>query len=257
VQGLHCYRAYVSYWLDAVDEHSLHSPFLFNLMTRVISVVPVYHAPLERLRQELMRDKNEIPFNDLGTGATLLPRSRSISTIAKRSLSPARFSCLYQRLISYFRCTTVVELGTSLGINTLYLAQSPGVQVYTFEGADSIAAVAQANFARMQMKNITLIQGDIDVTLADFVAKGLRVDFAFMDANHTLRATVKYFEYLMTVMHEESVLVVDDIHLTQEMESAWLAVQRHERVRATADLYRCGIAFFTPLLDKQHVVLKA
>lgn len=204
-----------------------------------------------------MRDKNEIPFNDLGTGASVLPRSRSISTIAKRSLSPARFSCLYQRLISYFKCMTVVELGTSLGINALYLAQSPGVQVYTFEGAESVAAIAQASFARLQMKNITLIQGDIDITLPDFVAKRMSVDFAFMDANHSLRGTLKYFEYLLTVMHDGSVLVVDDIHLTEEMENAWLAVQRHERVRATADLYRCGIAFFTPLLDKQHVVLKA
>lgn len=257
MQGLHRYRAYISYWLDAVDEHSLHSPFLFNLMMRVIRVPPVYHEPLERLRQELMRDQNEIHVNDLGTGANLHPRGRRISTIAKRSLSPARFSCLYQRLISYFRCSTVVELGTSLGINTLYLAQSPGARVYTFEGAESIAAVAHANFDRMQMRNITLIQGDIGVTLESFAAESPRVDFAFMDANHTLPATMKYFDHLLPVLHEESVLVLDDIHLTAEMERAWLAVQQHERVRATADLYRCGIAFFTPSLDKQHVVLKA
>lgn len=256
MQGLHRYRAYVTYWLDAVDEHSLHSPFLFNLMTRVIGLSPVYDESLERLRRELIRDRNEIPVNDLGTGATLLPRHRRVSTIAKRSLSPARFSCLYQRLITHFRCATVVELGTSLGINTLYLAQSPGTHVYTFEGAESIAALAVANFTRMEMQNITLIQGDIGKTLPDFVAKSPAVDFAFMDANHTLDATMQYFRYLLRVMHEESVLVLDDIHLTSAMERAWLNVQQHERVRATVDLYRCGIAFFTPSLDKQHVVLR-
>lgn len=148
-------------------------------------------------------------------------------------------------------------MGTSLGINTLYLAHTPGTHVHTFEGADAIAAVARANFAKMDLRNITIIRGDISVTLADFVGKNKPVDFAFMDANHTLAATMEYFEHLLTVLHDDSILVLDDIHLTQEMEQAWRAVQGHDRVRATADLYRCGIAFFTPLLDEQHVVLRA
>jgi hypothetical protein len=41
------------------------------------------------------------------------------------------------------------------------------------------------------------------------------------------------------------------------MENAWAWVRDQERVSVTIDLYRCGIVFFTPLLDKQHVVLKA
>lgn len=226
-------------------------------MTRVISVPPDYCTPFEHLRRELMRDQRLIQVDDPGTGATLHPRTRSISSIAKKSLSPARFSSLYQRLISHFKCRTVIELGTSLGINTLYLARTPGTQVYTFEGAQSIAALARANFARMRTQNITLVEGDIGATLKTFTANGAGIDFAFMDANHTLPATMKYFGYLLGVLHDESILVLDDIHLTPEMESAWRAVRRHERVRATADLYRCGIAFFTPSLDKQHVVLKA
>lgn len=150
-----------------------------------------------------------------------------------------------------------MELGTSLGINTMYLAHTAGTQVYTFEGSERIADLAGENFARMQMRNITLIRGDISITLPHWLGKSRRVDLAFMDANHTLKATMKYFEWLLTVLHDDSVLILDDIHLSDEMEQAWLAVQRHSRVRATADLYRCGIAFFTPSLDKQHVVLKA
>lgn len=159
-------------------------------------------------------------------------------------------------MIAHFRCSHIVELGTSLGINTLYLAQSPGTHVYTFEGAGSVAEVARQNFASVAADNITVIEGDISSTLRDFLSDGRRVDFAFMDANHTREATTDYFNGLLHVLHENSVLVLDDIHLTPGMELAWLDIQRHERVRATVDLYRCGIVFFTPSLDKQHVVLR-
>lgn len=257
MQALHRYRAYVSYWLDAVDEHSLHSPFLYELMTRVIKAAPVHDERLEALRRELLRDRNEIVVNDLGTGAKLHPDKRRISAIARKSLSPPRYSSLYQRLIGHFRCRTIVELGTSLGINTLYLAQPDDTQVYTFEGAPAIAAIAKTNFMRMGKTNITLREGDIDTTLTDFIKEGRAIDFAFMDANHTRDATTRYFTELLRALHEDSIVVLDDIHLTREMEEAWGDLRRHERVRATADLYRCGIAFFKPSLDKQHVVLKA
>lgn len=128
--------------------------------------------------------------------------------------------------------------------------------MYTFEGAGSVAEVARQNFASVAADNITVIEGDISSTLRDFLSDGRRVDFAFMDANHTREATTDYFNGLLHVLHENSVLVLDDIHLTPGMELAWLDIQRHERVRATVDLYRCGIVFFTPSLDKQHVVLR-
>ncbi len=128
--------------------------------------------------------------------------------------------------------------------------------MYTFEGAGSVADVARQNFASVAADNITVVEGDIDSTLREFLSDDRRVDFAFMDANHTREATTDYFERLLNVLHDNSVLIVDDIHLTPGMELAWLDIQRHERVRATVDLYRCGIAFFIPSLDKQHVVLR-
>lgn len=225
-------------------------------MMNVIRVPPTYDARAERLRLALKQDQRMISFRDLGTGAGLLPDTRSIASIARRSLSPAWFSSLYQRMIAYFRCRNIVELGTSLGINTLYLAQSPGTNVYTFEGAESVATVARENFASMEAHNITLVEGDIGKTLRDFTSGDRGVDFAFIDANHTRKATTEYFEGLAPVLHDESVVVLDDIHITGEMERAWLDVQQHGRVSATVDLYRCGMAFFTPSLDKQHVVLK-
>src|SRR5690606_36635935 len=172
-----------------VDEHSLHSPFMFSLMKNVIRVPPAYDETIECLRLSLKRDQRKISFNDLGTVGGVLPHIRSIASIARRSLSPAWFSSLYQRMIAHFRCSHIVELGTSLGIKTLYLAQSPGTHVYTFEGAGSVSDVARQNFASVAADKIMVIEGDIRSTLRDFLSDGRRVDFAFMDANHTREAT--------------------------------------------------------------------
>lgn len=253
---LHSYRAYLSYWLNAIDEHSLHSPFLFRFVTDVLRARTVSDREVELLRARLLRDNREIEVRDLGSGANAYPTVRSVSSIARRSLSPPRLSSLYQRMIRHYGCKTIIELGTSLGLNTLYLARSVGTSVYTFEGAPVLAALARGHFSEMGQENIRVIEGDIDTTLPEFVQGGVRADWVLIDANHTETATLRYFDHLLKILHDDSVLVVDDIHQSPGMESAWRQVQRHDRVRATADLFRCGIAFFSPLLNKQHVVLR-
>jgi predicted O-methyltransferase YrrM len=256
VQTLHRHRAYLSYWLNAIDEHSLHAPFLFRFVTEVLRGRHVPDAKAEQLRARLLHDPSAIEVRDLGSGANSYPAVRRVSAIARRSLSPMRLSSLYQRMITHYGCKTVVELGTCLGINTLYLARPAGTQVYTFEGAPSLAALARRHFAEADQGNIRIIEGNIDVTLREFVTTDVKADWVLIDANHTEAATLRYFELLLKILHENSILVIDDIHHSPGMESAWRQVQEHSRVRVTADLYRCGIAFFSPLLNKQHVVLR-
>lgn len=256
MQRLHRYRAYLSYWLNAIDEHSLHAPFLFRFVTDVVRARPVFDDKVEQLRTRLLHDDREIEIRDLGSGANSYPAVRRISAVARRSLTPGHFSSLYQRMIEHYRCRTIVELGTSLGVNTLYLARAAGTSVYTFEGAPSLAGLAREHFDEARQQNICLIEGDLDITLPEFVKREIKADWVLIDANHTEVATVRYFNLLLKILHDDSIVVVDDIHQSRGMESAWRQLQGHNRVRSTADLYRCGIAFFSPLLNKQHVVLR-
>jgi predicted O-methyltransferase YrrM len=147
-------------------------------------------------------------------------------------------------------------LGTSLGINTLYLSAGAGTKVTTFEGALSIAGIARKVFQGFPSHDITLKTGDISKTLPDFLQASARVDFAFMDANHRYAPTLQYAGWLLERIHHKSIIVVDDIHYNEEMDRAWEALKKHPLVCASADLYRCGMLFFDPSLDKQHVVLQ-
>lgn len=250
-------KTYFSYWLDAVDEHSLHSPFLFDLYTKVIKIEEDGIPEIEKLRASLLKTKREISVVDLGAGSKHLgDGKRLISDIAETSLSDLRFSLLYFRLIKHIDAKNIIELGTSLGINTLYLAQKKNAKVYTFEGSESILEVANDTFEFASAKNIELIKGNIDSTLYSNLSRLPKADFVFMDANHQYAPTLKYFEWLLAKIHHQSILVIDDIHSSEGMEKAWKEIRNHDLIYTSIDLYRCGILFFDPSLNKQHVVLQ-
>jgi predicted O-methyltransferase YrrM len=249
-------RSYLSYWLDAVDEHSLHSPFFFDFYTNIVKNHKRDHEikPIEKLRQKLLSDKREVIVTDLGSRSESQPRS--ISAIAHTSLSSPRFSSLYRKMIHHFNAKTVVELGASLGINTLYLASKQDVQVTTFEGSEALADIAMLTFEFAGAKNIRLIRGNINSTLPTYLQSIRKVDFVFMDANHRYEPTLNYFHQLLPKVSETSVLVLDDIHYSAEMQKAWKEITHHELVYGSVDLFRCGILFFDPSLNKQHVILQ-
>lgn len=250
-------KTYLNYWLDSVNEHSLHSPFLYDLYTKVINVDPEPDLQIEKLRLDLLKTHREINAEDVGAKSKHFAGStRKISEIAETSLSTIRFSTLYHRLAEYAEAKTIVELGTSFGLNTLYLAKKNNAKVYTFEGSSSIAEVAEDTFRFSGAKNIEIIKGNISSTLYATLSRLPKVDFAFIDANHQYEPTKKYFEELLMKVHHKSVMVIDDIHGSPGMSKAWKEICNHNLVNTTLDLYRCGILFFDPSLTKQHVVLQ-
>ncbi|WP_333821147.1 O-methyltransferase [Ohtaekwangia sp.] len=252
-------KTYLSYWLDQVTEHSLHSPFLFDFYKNVLHTEDnnSYYHPIEERRKAYLLNETTLTIQDLGAGSAVLKTSqRKINAIARTSLSPEKYSKLYARIIAYFKCRTILELGTSLGINTLYLAAKKDTTVTTFEGAASIVKTARDTFQLLQATNIRVIEGDINYTLHSYLGNCTGIDFAFLDANHRYEPTVKYFGMLLQKLHANSIVVLDDIHYSPDMEKAWRQLQQHPLVYASVDLYRCGLLFFDPSLNKQHVVLQ-
>jgi precorrin-6B methylase 2 len=249
-------NAFFRYWLLCVDEHSLHSPFFFDFYSKVVKTKSASLASAEKLRQQLLRSNLSIHIDELGAGSVISSTPRRVSDIARVSLSHLRYSKLYARAIQYFKSRHVLELGTSLGINTLYLAQHRAVEVITFEGVPSICEVARDTFNFAQVTNIHLVEGNIDDTLVQYLRSSPKPDFVFIDANHRYDAVMNYFRKLLMVVKDSTVLVFDDIHLNRDMEKAWGEIQQHELVHATADLFRCGFVFFDPSLNRQHRVLQ-
>lgn len=252
-------KRFIQYWLTAVTEHSIHSPFFFRFYVNVVkskSEKQSYEA-FEQFREKLKKDNRAISIVNLGSGSFYFKESRQrVSRLAKTSLTPLKFNKLYARIINHAGHQQIVELGTSLGINTLYLSSKTGSFVTTFEGSPDLNALASSTFASFGIKHINLIEGDIDTTLPPFLETSGKLDFIFMDANHRYEPTKRYFQLFIQRIHNNSVVVIDDIHYSIEMERAWNEVRQHECVYGSIDLYRCGVLFFDPALTKQHYVMQ-
>ena len=248
-------RSYITHWLDAVDDHSIHSPFFFEFYKVVNDKTPIFGSDeIEEVRNKLLNNSYSIEFTELGSGKTSIPGKEKLSDIAAKSLAPPALAQLYVRIVNYLKAETAIELGTSLGITTLYMALRNDTQVTTLEGNKAVADVAMTNFEYFEKKNITVIDGNIDQTLKEALFNMRRVDFALMDANHRYEPTVRYFELISKRVKEKSIVVMDDIHRSPEMAKAWEEIRKHELVYGSIDLFRCGVLFFEPSLGKQHFV---
>ncbi len=252
--------AFLRYLITAKNEHSIHSPFVFELYTKVIrnSTNEAAFQEIEAIRSRMKSSTQEIEVVDYGAGSRLSnsPR-RKVSTIAKNAQKTPKFSQLLFRLIRHFQPQVVFDLGTSLGITTLYEAKAaPQAQIYSFEGCPQTAQVARINLQELQASQVEMVVGNLDETLVAQTRKVSRIDFVFFDANHRYEPTVRYFLQCLEKAHEGSVFVFDDIHWSKEMEKAWTEIQAHPSVTLTIDLFYVGLVFFGNKQPKQHFVLR-
>ena len=252
--------AFFNYLFTAQNQHGLHSPFVFELYGNVIEKdvqLPEFEA-IAKLRKTLRQSRESISITDFGAGSRVNQSSlRQVRDVAKNSEKPPRLGRLFYRLVQRFESKTIFDLGTSLGITTLYLAKAnPQGRVFTFEGCPETAQIAAKNFADLGSTNIEIIIGNLDETLPRQVAISPPIDFAFFDANHRYEPTVRYFETCLAKAHENSVFVFDDIHWSAEMQQAWAHIQQHAAVCVTIDLFWVGLVFFRKKQPKQHFVLR-
>lgn len=182
---------------------------------------------------------------------------QKVSNITRYASTPPRFSRLLARLISRFQAQTIVELGTSLGLNALYMAlANPAAQLYTLEGSKRIASLAGKHFKTLGAQNIRIIEGNIDQTLEAVLANLTKIDLLYMDANHRYEPTMRYFEQALPKLHQNSLVVLDDIHWSAGMNRAWQAIKTKPEVSLSLDLFEAGILFFNPDLPKADYMLK-
>lgn len=256
--------AFLRYWLlRSGNAHGLHSPFVFGLYTTVIRNTGEYgaFARIEQRRQALLASSQVLDVTDFGAGSQVAQaggRRRSVHAIARHAAKPPRLAQLLFRLVNHFQPVTTLELGTSLGLTTAYLALADSrQQVISFEGCPNTAAVARQTFEQLAIPNVRLVEGNLDQTLpATLASLPQPVDFVFFDGNHRYEPTLRYFEQCLAKAHEGSVFVLDDIHWSAEMERAWAAIKAHPSVTVTIDLFFVGLVFFRKKQPRQDFWLR-
>lgn len=219
---------------------------LASLLNSTIN--PGNSEKIEQVRNQLRGNPEMIEMAEFGAGSSVnQTKEVAVKDIAEYVLSkPWQCRILY-RLGKETGAKTIVELGTSLGISTSYLASlNNGTKVYTFEGTHLLTQYARVVFSSLNLSNIELIEGNFDVTLPEILKDLPEVNLSFIDGNHSYASTKKYFDWIIHKSKEESVIVMDDIYWSQGMNRAWKEIIKHPRVTASIDMYKFGIVFLNP-----------
>ena len=253
-------RDYLSHRFHAKSRHGTHSPFVYCLVDTIIydrSPQKVY-AEVENIRKQLLADDNTITILDLGAGSHVNNnRQKKISDIAAHALKPPKLAQLLYRLVADLQPKNIIELGTCLGVTSIYLQKAaPQAKVYTLEGSPETAAVAQATFNKAGLTDIELVIGNFDDTLPGIINNLDKLDFLFVDGNHQKDATLKYFNWALPKVHEDTMLIFDDIYWSEGMKEAWTEIKSHPQVKVTIDLFWIGLVFFKSGQAKEDFKIK-
>ena len=261
-QKLFQIKQYINYLFIAKSSlgHGVHSPFVYDLIEQIFNHEGQFYAfyKIEKRRDKLLNNHKILQIKDFGAGSSVNKnRKRKVSSIAKSALLHKKHAQLLFNLVNKFPVHNIIELGSSLGITSSYLAQAKKkAKVYTFEGSPEIAQIARNTFKQLQVSNIDLHQGQFKDELPKVIDKIDSVDFAFIDGDHRYEPTMAYFEMLLSKVTNQSVFVFDDIYWSEGMMRAWKEIIARPEVTVSIDLYRMGIIFFRKESSKENFIIK-
>ncbi len=249
---------YIFHFLTArhTGGFGIHSPFVYQFTGSVLSEKHYFYAftKIEELRKHLEKDGRKIEIEDFGTGYN---RHEEIKFIARHSVKSAKYGQLLFRIVNYFKFRNILELGTSLGVTTMYLAaSSSAIDCVSVEGSSQLAEIAKSNFEKVGIKNIEVVCGNIDEVLEGVVSTHDNFDLVFIDANHRRESTLRYFDQLLPKVSKNTIIILDDIYWSDEMEEAWKIIKSNPKVTVTIDLFQLGIVFFNPDLYKKDYKMR-
>lgn len=255
-------KKYFNYKLFAKHRkgHGIHSPFVYNFIRNVLMDKKYYsdYDLIENYRKSLLNSKKAVEINDLGAGSKRMKtNSRKISDIVKNSSVIPKYGKLLYRLVKYFNTQSIVELGTSFGISTQYLALGNlESKVVSIESNYQLIDILKNYLNKNVIQNIKVVEGNFDETLPNVLKDIDRIDLAYIDGNHAFEPTLKYFNLLKEKCHNDSCLIFDDIYWSKEMNRAWEKIKQDEDIKATIDLFQFGIVFFRKEMSKENFIIK-
>ena len=253
-------KSYLNFLWNSKNEHGVHSPFVFNLVTKCFYDKKKYpeYSILKNYRNSLLQNKNTIEVTDFGAGSRVFKsNTRAINQIARNAgISKKRAELLF-RITNYFQPESILEIGTSLGLATSALSLGNiKYKATTLEGCPNTLHVAQKQFEEFGFKNITSINTEFSSYLKNYQLAISNYQLIYFDGNHSKEATLEYFELLLPTINNETVWIFDDIHWSPAMEAAWEVIKNHPKVTVTIDTFQWGFVFFRTQQLKEHFVIR-
>lgn len=251
-QSLHRIASYFNWLGKSKSWRAVHSPWLFSLLVQMRSPGQ-YRTDIESLRKRLKQSHKPVPIVDLGAGST--GDISTVAAIARRSLKRPKHARALSALCQHIASRNTLELGTSLGLTSAYLA-GPSMQLITVEGNPHIAQIARGHWEELGISNIKSITGSFDEQWDNLAASSIDFDLIFIDGNHRGEALKSYIKKSLPMLSTEGVIVCDDIHWSKDMEAAWSTICAMECWTLQIDAFEWGLLTRNPALKREHVRIR-
>lgn len=195
---------YLKYLLKSKNKHGVHSPFVYELITKV--------------------------FNDNTTKNKY--KKIGQTNQANDNSNSKKYLKLLLRLTKHFQPKSLLKIGASDCPKTELLKKTnPNTFFYSHE-----------------------IANDKAVSLETTIPKSVnKIDFVLIKSNENLRT---YFEYCAKYTHNNSVMIIDNIHQNEKIEIIWRQILEHNSVRVSIDLFYIGIVFFRKEQAKENFIVR-
>lgn len=252
---MHRILSFAKYLISAKGVHGAHSDFVYKLFFDVFNDDKVFYAfsKIESKRAKLKKMSSVIEVVDFGAkGDGQTVTTRVVSQIAAKSLKHPRYARLLFRLVNFMNYTDILELGTSLGITTLYLSAATKGSVITIDASEAISKIASG--LNEEHRKINYRMNSFDKELPNL--KNQSFDFIFIDGDHKGESLLRYYELLRPRLKENGCIVVDDINWSPDMSAAWKQLCGKPDINLSLDLFELGILFSRPGMVKQHHVIR-
>jgi predicted O-methyltransferase YrrM len=249
--------SYLKFLRRSTNQHGVHSPFVYELVTECF-YDKSHHPEYKLLKQHsklLRNDHESIEVTDFGAGSRVFrSNKRKISAIAKTAGARRKRQQLLFRLVQFLKPTSILELGTSLGISTFAMAlAAKDIKINTVEGCPQTANTAKKYLEKFQVENVDLQNTEFNTFLADDKSE---YDFIYVDGNHNKVATLAIFERLSSKVHNNSIIIFDDIYWSREMTEAWNEIVARPEVTVSIDTFQWGLVFFRKEQVKEHFIIR-
>jgi len=250
--------AYVKFLFSSTNQHGVHSPFIYNFVTKCLYDRTKYNAynKLNNYRILLKNSKTILDITDLGEGSKILgTNQRKVSKMIKVSSSLEKDTKILFRVAKYFKPESILELGTSIGMGTYALSlANPKATLTTIEGCTNTSDFAKAKFQDLEIKNSVFVKGEFSAVIPTLLKD--HYDLIFFDGHHNKAATIKYFESLLPKINNETIFIFDDIYWSKGMTEAWEYIKAHNAVTVTVDCFNLGFVFFRKEQAKEHFKIR-
>ena len=267
---VHIIKSYLQFLCNAKNQHGVHSPFVYNLVTKCFYDTTKHpeYSILKAYRNSLLANKEAIEVTDFGAGSRVFKSTtRAVSQIAKTAGISSKRAKLLFRIVNYLQPENVLEIGTSLGLATSALSLgleaktnraklNKDTKIITLEVCPNTMAIAKKQCQLQNLNNIDFINTEFSSYLTTQHPKPKTQDLIYFNGNHSKKATLEYFELLLTTITNDSVWIVDTIHWSKDMEEAWEIIRNHTKVTVTIDTFQWGIVFFRSEQKKEHFVIR-